>query len=54
MDALAQRWHIPPSAVLTEPAWLVRGIAMLEQSEDAVSPDDEMSLMLEQRAVVDG
>ena len=54
MDALAQRWHIPPSAVLTEPAWLVRGIAMLDQDVDAVSADDEMSLMLERRAVIDG
>ncbi|HEU0072480.1 MAG TPA: hypothetical protein VFS30_00575 [Dehalococcoidia bacterium] len=51
MDALAQRWHIAPSAVLEEPAWLVRGIAMLGDADAPdLTEDDLMRGMLAARS----
>jgi hypothetical protein len=60
VDAFAQRWHIPPSAVLDEPAWLVCGIATMQAEEadgagnvtpDAPSEDDAMRALLASRSV---
>ena len=51
VDALAQRWHIAPSAVLEEPAWLVRGIAMLGDADaPELTEDDLMRGMLAARS----
>ncbi len=46
VDALAQRWHIGPSAVLTEDAGLVMGIlGAFGETPEAVSPPSEDDLM---------
>lgn len=53
---ICQRWHVLPSAVLSEPADLVLGTLAAAAPNDLpqMSKDDEMALRIMDMAEVDG